>query len=433
MKPVVAIVGRPNVGKSTLFNRILGRRKAIVRGEPGTTRDLNYADAVEGFTLVDTGGFEPAAKTDILRKVKEQARLAIEEADIVVFVMDGKTGPTPDDFTLVGMLRKTGKPALYAVNKMDTPRPAPLAAEFYSLGVEPLYPVSAEHGFGVMELLDAVLRKLPPPEEMAPPEEMLTVAIVGRPNAGKSSLLNELIGRERAIVSEVPGTTRDVVDTVFERNGKRYLFIDTAGIRKKTRIARTVEAYCVVEAIKSIERADIVLLVLDGFEGMTVQDEKIAGLIEGKSRCAVLVVNKWDIVEKDAKTAALYEKRIRSMAPFLSYAPVVFVSALTGRGIKDIFGIVDALAEESSVKIETPRLNRLLKDFTARHTPPACRGKEVKFYYITQTGARPVRLTVFANFPEGVEESYRRYLAGAFREALSLKNIPIRIAFKKRR
>ncbi len=436
MKPVVAIVGRPNVGKSSLFNRLIGRRKAITKAEPGVTRDVNYADCEEKgriFTLVDTGGFEPAAKEGILRQIKEQAILAMEEADVIILLMDARTGPTPSDRELVEMLRKTEKKVIYAANKVDARSLMDLTAEFYSLGIDSILPVSAEHGLGTAELVDAVLDSLPEYEPVAEADEWVKVAIVGRPNAGKSSLLNRLLGRERAIVSEVPGTTRDSIDTPLERDGRKYLFIDTAGIRKKQRISRRLETYCVVAAIKSIERCDLSLLVIDGNEGVRTQDEKIGGLIEDRGKACIIVVNKWDLVEKDTDTMRIYTEAIRSKMPFLSFAPLVFVSALTGRRVEGIFDTIDRVMEEGSRRIPTSKLNQLLAQFTKAHRPPAYRGREIRFYYTTQVGTAPQRLAVFTNYPAGVPDSYRRYLVNRFRESLGLMDVPLRISFRSRR
>lgn len=434
-KPIVAIVGRPNVGKSTLFNKLIGRRKAIVADEPGVTRDLNYGDAEElgrAFTVVDTGGFEAEATDAILKQVRDQARLAMEDSDIIVFLMDGRTGPTPQDKDLVGMLRKAGRPVIYAVNKIDSDRLEASTAEFYSLGIGSVVPVSAEHGRGLNELIDEIIAKLPPVEEQEEADERVKVAIVGRPNAGKSSLLNKLIGRQRAIVSEVAGTTRDAIDTPFESDGRKYLFIDTAGIRKKNKISLTVESYCVMEAIKSIDRCDAVILVIDGKEGVKGQDEKIAGLIEDRKKCCVIVVNKWDLVEKDTHTVEYAADTIRKKLPFIPYAPVLFTSALTGQRVKKVLDTVDDIVERSRVRITTSKLNEALEEIQSRYRHPAYKGKEVKFYYMTQTGVMPASFVVFANIPEGVQDSYKRYLISSLRESLGMENVPIRIFFRSR-
>ncbi len=437
MRPVVAIVGRPNVGKSTLFNRLLGRRKAITTNEPGVTRDLNYAEVDEGgrrFTIVDTGGFEPDSEAEIPRKVILQTRLAIEEADLIILVMDGRTGPTPQDRELVHMLRMCGKPVVYVINKIDSAGKEAGLPEFFVLGIDDMIPVSAEHGRRMDELLDRVLSLLPPEEEETGSEEgRIRVAIVGRPNVGKSSLLNRLLKKERAIVSDLPGTTRDALDTPLDLDGRRYLFIDTAGIRRKARISRTVEVFSVMGAIRSIERADVVLLVLDGTEGVMGQDERIAGLIEERARACIIVVNKWDLVEKDARTSHLYTGHIRSRIRGLSFAPVVFVSAMTGRNIKRLFSTIDELFEQSTRHFQTSLLNRLLGEITSRYTPPSWRGREVKLYYITQTGVSPPRFLIFTNHPEGIQDSYRRYIEGRLREGLGVGNVPVRVSFRRRR
>lgn len=435
MKPVVAIVGRPNVGKSTLFNKIIGRKVAITADEPGVTRDLNYADVEEAgrsFTLVDTGGFEPGAKDIILSQVREQALLAVEDADTIVFVMDARSGPAVEDSELIGMLRKSGKPVLYAVNKADSASLETSATEFYSLGLKEIFPISAEHGRGVSDLLEAVAATLPPvlPEEAE--TERVRIAIVGRPNVGKSSLLNRLIGRPRAIVSDIAGTTRDPVDTQYDSLERKYLFIDTAGIRKKNKVSLKVETYCVMEAIRSIERCDCALLVLDGKSGVTMQDEKIAGLIEDRGRCAVIVVNKWDIVEKDTMTTEHAKETIRKRLPFLSWAPVVFTSALTGQRVPKVLDVVNEVMSKASERIQTSRLNDAFETLYQKHRPPAYKSKEVKFYYVTQTGVAPATFVIFTNIPEGVADQYKRYLVNGLREAFSLEGVAIRLFFRAR-
>lgn len=435
MKPIVAIVGRPNAGKSTLFNKLLGRRKAIVGDEPGVTRDLNFADTEElgrAFTLIDTGGFEPKTDDVILTQVKAQMSLAIDEAEVIIFLMDGRSVPAAGDAELVSILRKSGKPVIYAVNKVDTPARRDLLNEFYSLGVSPLLGVSAEQGLGLDDLVDAVIEKLPVAQEEEVSDDRIKVAIVGRPNVGKSSLLNKLIGRERSIVSPVAGTTRDAVDTLFEHDGKKYLFVDTAGIRRKSKVAEAVESYSVMEAIRSIDRSDVVILVVDGKDGLTSQDDKIAGIIADKGRSCVIVVNKWDVVEKDAKTADHVAAKIREGVPFLAYAPILFTSALTGQRVPNLYGLIDCVFEEARTRIQTSRLNEAVQEITGRHQPPAWRGKEVKFYYATQVSVSPPSFVFFSNRPEGVEDSYRRYMMNSLRELLGLHTCPIRIFLRKR-
>lgn len=473
MKPIVAIVGRPNVGKSTLFNKLVGRRKAIVSDLSGVTRDVNYADCEEGgrsFTLVDTGGFEATrgfeaglsgskatrgfkaglsgfeadskagfgvdvslGEDSISAQVRAQATLAIEEADLIVCVMDARIGPVPQDKDMAAFLRKAGKPVIYVANKIDSKARIPEAAQFYALGVDEVLPVSAEGGLGTGELVDALVEGLPPEVPEVEYEGVIKVAIVGRPNAGKSSLLNRLIGKKRAIVSEVPGTTRDPVDTLFEHEGERYLFIDTAGIRRKNRLSRTVEAYSVMEAIKSIERCDVALLVLDAESGPTVQDERIAGIMDSRYRLSVVVVNKWDLLTKETNTLLRYTERIREAMPFLTYAPVEFISALSGQRVPRLFSTIQRLREQSASKVTTSRLNELLAEFTTHHPLPVRRGRRLKLYYITQTGTAPLRFTVFANSPEDIPDSYRRYLVNRLRASLEVQEVPLIIVFKRRR
>ncbi|MEK7680048.1 MAG: ribosome biogenesis GTPase Der, partial [Deltaproteobacteria bacterium] len=409
MKPIVAIVGRPNVGKSTLFNRLLGRRKAVVHDEPGVTRDLNFGDvewAGRAFTIVDTAGFDLEPEGEISRQVIVQTRLAMEDADLIVVLLDGRAGPMPDDYELAAMLRASEKPVVYAVNKIDTATQAILLHDFHPLGASVLVPVSAESGRDIGEFLDEVVKRLPLREEATATDEgRIKVALVGRPNVGKSSILNRLIGRKRSVVSDVPGTTRDAVDEPFDLNNRNYLFIDTAGIRKKNRISRRVEAYCVMEAIKAIGRCDVAVLVIDANQGVTSQDERIAAIIADRGKCPVIAVNKWDIIEKDTMSSKRFEDGVREKLPFLPFAPVAFISALTGQRITKLFPVVDRVSDESRRKIPTADLNRALKEMSSRNAPPSYNGKEVRFYYTTQTGTAPQTFTVFTNHPQGVTSS----------------------------
>lgn len=435
MRPIVAIVGRPNVGKSTLFNRILGRKKAIVHDEPGVTRDLNFADMEEfgrPFTLVDTGGFETSTKDEILQQVRDQARLAIEDADVIVFVMDGRTGPTGEDRELVQMIRKSGKSVVYAANKIDSEMLASCVAEFYSMGIKDVLGVSAEHGKGVNELIDAIMERLPEAEPVPEDTDRIKVAILGRPNAGKSSLLNRIIGRPRAIVSAVAGTTRDAVDTPYDTQTGRYLFIDTAGIRKKSKISLTVETYSVMEAIRSIDKCDIAILVIDAKDGVKGQDEKIAGLIEDRKKCCIIIVNKWDLVEKETSTAEHVADALRAKLPFIAYAPVLFTSALTGQRVPKVIEKIDEIFEMSRRRITTSQLNSVFEPIASRHRPGSFKGKEVKFYYITQSAIQPPTFVVFTNIPEGVDDAYKRYLSNSLKEAIGLDDVPIKLFFRPR-
>jgi len=433
--PLVAIVGRANVGKSTLFNRILGKKKAIVADLSGVTRDLNYAeieDVKRPFTVIDTGGFEVAPE-GIMKDVRLAARLAIEEADVIVFLMDGTDGLCHGDREIASMLRKSAKPLIYVVNKIDSPSREALMADFYSLGVSPLIGVSAEHGLNIPPLMDAIAGALPPSPEPSEDINRTALALVGRPNVGKSSILNRLIGRERSIVSDMAGTTRDSIDTPVRVDDRDYLFIDTAGIRKKHKVSLTVESYCVIEAIRSMERSDVAVLVLDGKDGLKTQDERIAGIIEDRKKPCVIVVNKWDIVKKDTHTMALVEEEIRERLSFIYYAPVVFVSALTGKRIEGILPAVEGVFTEARQKISTSRLNKALREVTEAHRPPLYRGKTVKFYYATQFGTNPPSFIVFVNRPLGLADSYKRYLTKGLRAALGLTRVPLRLVFRERR
>ncbi len=442
MKPVVAIVGRPNVGKSTLFNRIAGGRKAIVYDEPGVTRDRNYADVEWGdfrFTLIDTGGFEPISKDRIFVQMAEQCQLAMDEADLILLVMDGKEGLTPSDKEIVDLLRKQEKPVFFVVNKIDDPRHEEKVYEFYALGVEPLYSVSAEHRYGVEGLVDEVVKRLPrlpqAPEESEGTEgdKAIRVSIVGRPNVGKSSLINRLLGYKRVLVDEAPGTTRDAIDTPIERDGKRYVLIDTAGIRRKSRISLKLEKYSIVEAFRTIERSDVVLLVLDPTEGVTDQDARVGAIIHEKGKGCLLLVNKWDLVEKDSKTVNTFEEKIYEGLKHLSYAPVLFISAKTGQRVEKVFDRVDQITEQARKRISTGALNAHFERWVERFQPPLYKHRTVKLNYITQVSVAPPTFVIYANLPDGVDLAYQRYLINQVREAFSFEGVPIRLLFRKKR
>ena len=433
---IVAIVGRPNVGKSVLFNKLVGYRQAITKDQPGVTRDLNYGVVEERgkhFTLIDTGGFEPETTDYIMEQVRTQSLLAVEEADQIIFVMDGREGLTHEDKTLADVLRKSGKTVYYVVNKLDTKDMEAETSEFYAIGVEEIIPLSAEHGIGISELLDKILDTIEDaPTEGEEEDSALSIAIVGRPNAGKSSLLNKIVGKERSIVSAVSGTTRDPIDTPFEIDGTKYIFIDTAGIRKKTKVSQTLENYCVVGAIKSIDRSDICLLVIDGKEGVSSQDEKIGGLIEDRGKSVIVVINKWDVVEKETNTQKKFIEEMHYKMPFLSYAPTVFLSALTGKNIDKLIKAVGELRLEGGTEVSTSELNRVLESITRRHHHPVYQGREVRFYYATQIGTSPPKFMFFCNYPEGVAPSYKRYMVNSLREGLNLMNVPIKVIIRKK-
>ena len=441
MKPLIAIIGRPNVGKSTLFNRLSERKKAIAIDQPGATRDRNYAEASwngRAFTVVDTGGFEPISTEKILTQMREQTRLAMEQADIIVFLMDGKDGLTPSDEEIVRLLRSYRKPVYYAVNKIDGPRHDENVYEFYRLGVEPIHTISAEHGRGVDELMNAVTADIPvaePEDEKVPggEEEPIRIAVVGRPNVGKSSLVNRILGYERTIVNPLPGTTRDAIDTPFEREGRRYVLIDTAGIRRKSRISQNLEKYSVIEALRTLDRCDIALVLIDGEEGVTEQDARIAGLALEKGVACILVVNKWDLVEKDNSTVGVYVNRLREELKFVQFAPIAFVSALTGQRLGRIFELVDAVWAQYTRRIATADLNAQLERYIAENPVPLYRNRPNKIVYATQPRVKPPTFVFFVREPRAIHFSYERYLTNRIREGLGFESVPIRLIFRKRR
>ncbi len=435
MKPVVAIVGRPNVGKSTLFNRLYGRRKAIVDDMPGVTRDRNYADVDRfqiPFTLIDTGGFEPASRDRLLQQMREQSRLAMEEADVILFVMDAREGLTAADREVVEMLRKVEKPVFYLANKVESEKQIADLSDFYTLGIERVFPVSAEHNRGVDDLMEEVIDSFPKATAAKEDDDVTRIAVVGRPNVGKSSLVNRLLGYERVVANPVAGTTRDSIDTSFTCHRKRYLLIDTAGIRRKGRISLQVETYSVVDALRSIERADVVLIVLSAEEGVVEHDAKIAGYAYEAGKACIFVVNKWDTLKKDNSTTGKFVDQIRTQFKYLNFAPIVFVSAVTGQRTGKIMTEVDKVMTQFSKRISTSDLNRVLKEATERHHPPLVHGKRVKFYYASQVGSKPPTFVFFTNSPEGVHFSYERYLANKLREAFDFSGAPLRLLFRGR-
>ncbi len=437
MKPIIAIVGRPNVGKSTLFNRLARKRKAIVQDQPGVTRDRNYAEIRwddRSFLLIDTGGFEPAAKEKIQQQIREQVEVALEEADLILFLMDGKEGLSPTDLDIAHYLRKIPKPVFYIVNKIDGDRQENGVLEFHRLGVSPIYSISAEHARGVGDLMDEVLKAFPASPEEEPIEEGgIRVALVGRPNVGKSSLLNKLIGRPRVIVDDRPGTTRDAIDTVLWREGEKYTFIDTAGIRRKSRTSARLEKYSVIQALKSIERCDVALIVIDGFQGLTEQDARIAEYAEENGKAMVLIVNKWDLVQKDTQTSQMYVRRIREEAKTLSYIPILFISALTGQRVVKIFQAIHEVIAEHRKRILTSELNEWLQEVLETFPPPRYQNRTVKLYYVSQVSAAPPTFVFFTNQGKGVDPSYQRYLAHQLRERWGFAGTPLRLLFRPRR
>jgi len=435
MKPIVAIVGRPNVGKSTLFNRISGGRRAIVWDEPGVTRDRNYSDVEWGgsaFTLIDTGGFEPASKDPIFIQMREQCQLAMDEADVILFMMDGKEGLTPSDKEIADILRKLNKPVFFIVNKVDGSKHEERVLEFYGLGVEPIYSISAEHGYGVNELMEEVSKALPDLTEEKWDKDATRVAVIGRPNVGKSCLINRLLGYKRVLVDEVPGTTRDAIDTRFEKDGRRYVLIDTAGIRRKSRISLRLEKYSIVEALRTIDRSNVALLLLDSREGVTDQDARIGGFIHEKGKGCILIVNKWDLVEKDSQTMVRYEEEVRENLKYLSYAPILFISALTGQRVRKVLDVVDHVSEQTRKRIPTSQLNKYFGKWIEEFPPPLYRNRIVKMNYITQVSVSPPTFVIYTNIQGGVHFSYERYLKNKMREAFGFEGVSVRFLFRKK-
>lgn len=439
MVPLIAIIGRPNVGKSTLFNRILGHRSAIVDDVPGVTRDRNYADSTyqgRAFRLVDTGGLDPDADEGMLPLIRRQAQLAIAEADILILVMDGRSGLTPADEEIATLLRGVSKPLFIAVNKIDTSKAEPLMADFYRLGQERLYPVSAEHGIGVDELLEEVLAVHGPALEQREEQASLPrVAIVGRPNVGKSTLINNLFGEERVVVSEVPGTTRDAVDAVVSYRARQYVFTDTAGIRRRGRIERGIEGYSVARALRALGRSDIAVLVLDSVEGITEQDAKIAGLIVKQGRGCLIVVNKWDVKEGERGARDHFDKELHRKFGFLPWAPVLFGSALKQTLAHELFPLIDHVMKTFSERVSTGSLNKFIQEVIAHHPLPVRKGrptKAVKSVYATQVATRPPVITLFVGRPQDVGRTYLRFLENRLRERYDLTGTPLRILVRQK-
>ncbi|PRZ14390.1 GTP-binding protein [Laceyella sediminis] len=433
--PVVAIVGRPNVGKSTIFNRLAGERIAIVEDQPGITRDRIYSRSEwngREFHLIDTGGIEFGDTDEIMDHIRNQVELALDEADVILFVADARDGVTTTDEEVARFLHRTNKPVILMVNKVDDIKYTENVFEFYQLGFEHVIPVSSLHGTGTGDMLDAVVEHFPDREEEEYEEDTIKVSLIGRPNVGKSSLVNALLGEERVIVSPVAGTTRDAVDTSFEYEGQKYVLIDTAGIRKRGKVYESIEKYSVIRALRAIERSDVCLIVIDGERGIAEQDKKIAGYAHEAGRAAIFVVNKWDAVEKDEKTMDRFKRRIREEFQFMHYAPILFVSAKTKRRIHTVLPEVNEVAEQHAMRVPTSVLNQVIQDAMVTTPPPSDRGRRFRVRYVTQATVKPPTFILFVNDPELSHFSYLRYLENQLRQAFPFKGTPLRILLRKK-
>ncbi|MBQ2754157.1 MAG: ribosome biogenesis GTPase Der [Clostridia bacterium] len=435
-KPIVAVVGRPNVGKSTLFNKIIGKRLSIVADTPGVTRDRIYADAEwagKQFKIVDTGGIEPTTDSKILTLMREQADIAIETADVIIFVVDVKEGVTAADKDVATMLRKSGKPIVLACNKCDAPGEPPLAFyDFYNLAIGEPIAVSSVHGMGFGDMLDAVTEYFDSIETTDEEEGILKIAVVGRPNAGKSSFVNKMLGEERLIVSPVAGTTRDSIDTIVTVNGEKFMIIDTAGMRKRGKVEEEIERYSVIRSLSSIDRADVAVLMIDATDGVTEQDTKIAGYIHENGKACLVAVNKWDLIEKETNTMDNFRKEVQEKLGFMLYAPILFVSAKTGQRLSKIFELAKYIDNQSSMRISTGMLNDVINDATARVQPPSDKGKRLKIYYLTQTGIKPPSFVLFVNDKKLAHFSYIRYIENQLRNTFGFEGSAIKFVLREK-
>ena len=436
MKPLIAIVGRPNVGKSMLFNKLVGQRLSIVEDTPGVTRDRLYAEAEwlgRKFDLVDTGGIEPGTDSEILAFMRQQAEIAIQNATVIIFLCDIKTGLTASDQEVANMLLRSGKPVVLAVNKMDqVGQTNPDIYEFYNLGLGDPIAVSAVHGHGTGDLLDECFKYFPPEEQEEEEDDVVKVAIIGKPNVGKSSLVNRILGEQRVIVSDMAGTTRDAVDSYFENKKGKYLFIDTAGMRKKSKVDDPIEKFSVLRATMAIERADVCLILIDANEGVTEQDTKVAGLAHEAGKACIIVVNKWDAIEKDDKTMDKMRQDVRRDLSYMTYAPIVFISALTGQRVDRLFDLINYVNDQAAMRITTGMLNSVLADATARVQPPTDKGRRLKIYYMTQVGIRPPHFVCFCNDAKLFHFSYQRYLENQIRSTFGLEGTPVRLTIRQK-
>ena len=433
-KPIIAIVGRPNVGKSMLFNKIIGRRLSIVEDTPGVTRDRIYGESDwrgRKFTLIDTGGIEPRTDNQILAFMRSQAQIAIDNATVIVFLCDIKTGMTASDQEVASMLQRCGKPVILAVNKVDQGR-SPDIYEFYNLGLGDPTAVSAVHGHGTGDLLDACVQYFPPEDEEEEEDDAIKVAVIGKPNAGKSSLVNKILGEERVIVSNVAGTTRDAIDSRFTNSKGSFVFIDTAGMRKKSKVEEDIEKYSVLRATMAIDRADVCLIMIDATEGVTEQDTKVAGMAHEAGKASIIVVNKWDLVDKDDKTMARMTEDIRRDLAYMTYAPILFISAKTGQRVDKLFDMIDYVSNQATFRVTTGMLNTVLADAQTRVQPPTDKGRRLKIYYMTQVGVKPPHFVVFCNDRRLFHFSYQRYLENCIRSTFGLEGTPIILSIREK-
>ena len=433
-KPIIAIVGRPNVGKSMLFNKIIGRRLSIVEDTPGVTRDRIYGESDwrgRKFTLIDTGGIEPRTDNQILAFMRSQAQIAIDNATVIVFLCDIKTGMTASDHEVACMLQRCGKPVVLAVNKVDQGQ-SPDIYEFYNLGLGDPIAVSAVHGHGTGDLLDACVEYFPPEEQEEEEDDTIKVAVIGKPNAGKSSLVNKILGEERVIVSNVAGTTRDAIDTRFTNEKGSFVFIDTAGMRKRSKVEEDIEKYSVLRATMAIDRADVCLILIDATEGVTEQDTKVAGMAHEAGKASIIVVNKWDLVDKDDKTMARMTEDIRRDLAYMTYAPILFISAKTGQRVEKLFDLIDYVSNQAAFRVTTGMLNTVLADAQTRVQPPTDKGRRLKIYYMTQVGVKPPHFVVFCNDRRLFHFSYQRYLENCIRSTFDLEGTPIILSIREK-
>ena len=434
-RPVVAVVGRPNVGKSTIFNKFAGKRISIVENTPGVTRDRIFAEVEwldKYFTLVDTGGIEPDSEDIILSQMRNQAMLAMDMSHVILFIVDGKAGITAADKEIAQLLRKTKKPVILVVNKIDSQSQFDNIYDFYELGFGTPFAVSGANSMGFGDLLDEIVENFPAGLDTEYEEDIIRVAITGKPNAGKSSILNKILGEERVIVSPIAGTTRDAIDTYFEKNGQKFLLIDTAGLRRKSKIYETIEKYSVIRAMSAVDRADVVLIVIDALEGVTEQDTKVAGIAHDEGKGCIFVINKWDLIEKDNKTMSNYTKDIKEKFPFMMYAPIVFVSAKTNQRMNKILDTVEYVSNEHSKRISTSALNEVIGEAVMLNQPPSDKGRRLKIYYGTQTDIRPPKITLFINDKDLTHFSYQRYLENKIRENFGFEGTSIKFEYRQK-